>query len=187
MNLDRAQKFVAGSLLMVLAGCGMVGDPPPSETMVEQDVVGDRTVQYLLAEPGAEIGFGDAVEVVAGDSDDQGAEDEEEYNFLVRVCDIGADHQAANCENSTVLRSVGFGGGDEEGESAERRVTTMFWYDADTLYIGYTEQPEVTDGLSSMVGGPEPKLMKCSIRSDNRVDCSDQSEANDRLMFTEED
>lgn len=181
MNFSKTYTLIAGITLAALVATGCV--IPPSQTMVDTDVVGERTVEYILVDP-----LRQSVEeqeepglfsiLLASDQ-----EREPNYNFAVRICDVGPDGQRANCETSDVLENVRLPGEtvqvEEEGDFA-RQVSTVFWYDTNTLFIGYEDY---RPGLQANF---RPRVQKCSIGAGNALVCSDQTAIDDKLEFTEE-
>lgn len=161
--------FVAAlALLTTATACST----PTTQTMVDADIIGDRTVKYMLLEPGRTAGE-DAAARITGD------EDVTEFHFTLRVCDIGDDHQETNCADSTVLRQVAMNPDPEDTSEvdARRSVTSVFWYDARTLYVGYLERPED----SMFDHRPQPRVRMCRVSDDNHLDCFDQAAINELL------
>ncbi len=180
--ISRTQTLIAMVVMVAMLAIGCV--IPPAQTMVDTDFVGERTVEYLLVDP-----LRESVE----DQEDPSffsmllAADEERnpnYYFAVRICDVGTDGQQANCETSEVLRNVRLPGEsvevDEEDDDSARQVSTVFWYDAETLFVSYE------DYVPGLQVSFRPRVQKCSLVSGNRLECSDQHDLDDKLEFTED-
>lgn len=181
MSCNRTQGLIGLVLAVALlaTGCAL----PPAQTMVDTDIVGERTVEYILIDP-----LREAHEEDPGLLTFLLAADEERnpnYNFAVRICDVGPDGQQANCDETEILQNVRLPGqsvelDEEEDDDFARQVSTVFWYDANTLYIGYEDY---RPGLQANF---RPRVQKCYLRSGNDLSCVDQPELDNKLEFTED-
>lgn len=158
-------------LLLLITGC----TTPPVHTMVDADFIGDRTVKYMLLDPGR--------------SRTDAATEEDlpsEFHFSVRICDLGEDRQEINCEDSIVLRRVGLNPDPESHSTvdAQREVTNLFWYTSEILYVSYLERKRTTSfGDQQYVW--EPRVQMCSIDEHNSLYCQPQQALNQILTITE--
>ena len=171
MKLNDARIWFAAALTIMgaMTACGTA----TTQTMVDADIIGDRTVKYMLLEPGRS-GSEDAMRQITDT-------DVTEFHFTLRVCDIGDDQQETNCADSKVLRQVAMNPDPEDTTDvdARRSVTTLFWYDAQTLYVGYLERPDTGDSIFD--NRPEPRVRMCHVDNDNQLHCSDQEGINQLL------
>ncbi len=179
MTTANARQLVVGLasatfLVLVASACAT----PPTHTMVDADFVGDRTVKYMLLDPGRS---GTAAVVDAATEEDLPAE----FHFSVRICDIGDDRGETNCEDSIVLRRVGLNP-DPEDQSvvdAKREVTNLFWYDAQTLYVSYMQRRQSESSFDQEYIW-EPRVQMCSIGDQNDLRCHPQEGLNQILTIT---
>ena len=176
MNFVKKTSLFTALLFFVIAAIGCA--TPPSQTMVDVDLIGDRTVKYLLLDPGQSAEDALVEELT-------GVEQGQEFHFAVRICDIGEDRREVNCQDTIVLEKVGMNPDPEDTSKvdAQREVTSLFWYDPITLYVAYMERPPGSD----LVYRPhQPKLTKCRIDAHNVLQCVEQTQVADLLQFTEQ-
>lgn len=171
--------FVAIAAGLVVAFFATGCATPPVHTMVDSDFVGDRTVKYMLLDPGQTRA--QAVADAATEEDMPAT-----FHFSVRICDIGEDRQEANCNDSVVLREVGLNPDPESTSRVEatREVTNLFWYDADTLYVSYMQRRKA-DSMFDQEYIWEPRVQMCSIGQQNTLNCYGQQALNQMLTITE--
>lgn len=133
----------------------------PTKELVNTDFVGEHSVRYLLQDAGTKT-------VAKNDDDDEDdGETETEtiqyYHLYVEVCDIGANDEENNCQNSKVLdRITRYGTYDHR-----RQVTDMFWNSSDTLFVSYLS--------------PKPSVKSCQVTDNNMLQCADQPGINSLL------
>lgn len=168
---------LAGLALVIIAFSGCA--TPPVHTMVDADFVGDRTVKYMLLDPGRSR----AVSAI-----DAATEEDlpSEFHFSVRICELGDNRQEINCEDSVVLRRVGLNPDpdDHSTVNAKREVTNLFWYDTEILYVSYLERrTRSTMGDQEYLW--EPRVQMCAIGAGNELHCQPQQALNELLTITE--
>ncbi|MFW5968652.1 MAG: hypothetical protein ACOCV2_14095 [Persicimonas sp.] len=188
--MSSSARWTTGIIFVITATlyAGCVG-VPPTRSMVNADFVGDRTAKYMLMEPGKSAeqeGVETAAKVMGADVNESKV-----FHFVVRLCDM-EDQREVNCKDTTVLHNVDTDPNPEENEGeemdADRRITDIFWYDPDTLYVSYIEAPSVGDdgdemGLTMMV--PQPKVTMCRTEQDNTMRCSEQERIAEMLQVQE--
>ena len=165
----------AAALIALSSGCAV----PSVHTMVDADFVGDRTVKYMLLDPGRTRGEAVAESI---------SEDElpAEFHFSVRICDIGEDRREINCEDSVVLRRVGLNPDPEDHSviDAKREVTNLFWYDTEILYVSYLERRLRESAFDEQYVW-EPRVKMCAIGERNQLHCRPQEALNQMLTIVE--
>ena len=169
--------------------------------MVDNDFVSERTVEYVLVQPERFRSF--VPEWLRFIKNPEGTAP----HLAVRVCEIGPDGQQASCDQTTVLERVTLnraeaGGNNTNTEDSSssspwggplRHVSTVFWYDAETLYIGYEEYSltHFMEGgrLDAQPGQAVPpfvpQVRKCSLHGTS-LECVDQESMDEYLLFWED-
>lgn len=171
--------LLAGAFALI--GCAST---PPTQSMVNADFVGDRTAKYMLLNPGKSEEQA-TFEFVNNMLSDEDIESLEEYHFVVQLCDVQEDEEV-NCQETTVLENVTTSPnpGEDEEIVADRELTSIFWYDADTLFLSYLEDASLSAGHEAdmMAPGLQPKVTMCHARDDNTMRCSEEQEIADMLQ-----
>ncbi len=173
---------VVAASAVLLSGCSflMSADAPPTKRVVNMDYVGQQSVKYLVNKYDATAAN---VETDASGDTDVEASQKTLYNISVEVCDLDANRDEANCKSTDVLRAVDLTGAatsdDEMTAANERRVTSLYWYDPQTLYVAY-----LNVGSSVREGsGSTPQVKECKVGSDNSMSCSSAGTVNDKLFI----
>ena len=166
---------LAGLVLLLAPACAT----PTTQTLVEADFVGDKTVKYMLLEPGrtrAEAVVDATAETTV-----------KQFHFSIRVCDIGSHGEETNCKDSIVLERVGLNPDPQSTAlvDADRQVTNLFWYDPQTLYVSYMERRRATEFFDRDYIW-EPWVQMCRVLDNNGLYCDYQDGINHLLVITTE-
>lgn len=162
-------------------------------TQLSSEFVGDRTVDYVLhwtdelaAEPGFFVGLLESMglEVIVTSSGDE-PEEEMPHHLGIQVCDV-VDGYQQDCNETRVLDFVLKTTTSDYYTRMDgtRRITNMFWFDAETLYISYLEYPQ---GERRNRSNSQPMTRMCRITEGNSMECEDQTEFAELLQWTETD
>ncbi len=193
----RYGSIVASLLALLVFGTLSVGcstAPPervPMTTQLTSEFVGERTVDYVLHwtdEVQVDEGFlAELMKSMGLDMTSTDEEDDEEipHHLGIQVCDV-VDGAQQNCNETRVLdfvlktptRSY------QPRMDGVRRITNMFWFDSETLYISYLEYPE---GEPKIRSNSTPKMKMCRMNDGNAMSCEDQTEFAELLQWTETD
>jgi hypothetical protein len=170
-----------------LSGCALLmsGEAPPKRRVTNIDYVGQQSVKYLVNKYTATTKEQKSTKEVL-ESGEAETVQTTLYNLSVEICDIDANRDEANCDSTNVLQAINLtppATSSEEEEYVpvpnERYVTSLYWYNPQTLYVAYLDVGKnVREG-----SGPTPRVKECTVQANNSLSCSSADDVNSKLFI----
>jgi hypothetical protein len=151
-------------LTCMLAGLVAPGCRTFTSTLVANEFLGDRTVQYTVR-PFATL--------AVTDSDGQGTgETETLFNLYIRMCDIEGNAQS-NCVESLLLTGI----------DPNQDTNHIHWHDQETFYVAHNAT-DISGVQNVTIQVPQPYVKMCKVNPNNTVACAEQPNLNILLTPT---
>ena len=162
----KPRTLLIAALLLGLLCVASVGCSTPRPTLVEHEMIGEHTVEYVwkphlsnrnLSRPlsGALLNKGNP----------NTGEGETYYDLIMELCDI-QDDTPQTCRRFVLAEVVDRS--PDQNMKGQYAVGALHWDDSNTFYIGYAFEKQ-------------PMIKRCNVTEENRLECSDQERASRRL------